>query len=192
MRALVLTVLLSTSAGAQDLMELLSKGPVVLVEMDSKGKFDKATAVVHIKRPPEEVWKVAVDFPRHKEFMPKLLKSDVTKVDDDTFDLDAEIEVPGVNPSYTFRYDVDAEKRTIKGQWLKGDIKGSHCLWRLVPYQGGTLLYYTNASRNFSSLAEGIEDDQQTVTVGVNVTTALAVVKAVKTRVESASAQAAK
>ena len=47
-----------------------------------------------------------------------------------------------------------------------------------------SLIYYTAASRNFSRLAQSLEDKQQTITVGVNVSAALAAVKALKSRAE--------
>ena len=177
-------LLLARAAAAQELMDLLQQGPVVLVELGKSGKFEKATAIIHIKKPPAEVWAVAEDIGRYKEFMPKLIKSDATKVEENQVDMDAEIDVPGVNTTYKFRYDLDPKKLSLHGQWQSGDIKGSYCDWRIVPFKGESLLYYSNASKNFSSLAESLEDDQQTVTVGLNVSSALAVAKAVKKRVE--------
>jgi hypothetical protein len=47
-----------------------------------------------------------------------------------------------------------------------------------------TLIYFTTASRNFSSLAQSLEDEQQTITVGVNVSAALATVRAMKKKSE--------
>jgi hypothetical protein len=177
----------ATGARAQELLELLSKGPMVQVENDAKGKFDKATAVIHISRPPADVWRAATDFAAYKTFLPKTLKSSPKPVGTNRVDVEYEIDTPMTNTSYTFRYEIDPDAMTMRGNWVKGDIKGSFCAWRLVPSGEGTLLYYTTASRNFSSIAQRLEDDQQTITVGVNVATALAVVKAVKRHVESAA-----
>ncbi|MBI3182506.1 MAG: SRPBCC family protein [Myxococcales bacterium] len=185
-------LLCALPAAAQDLMELLNKGPVVLVEVDGKGKFDKATAVTHIKVPPAEAWKAATDFANFKNVMPKLLKSDAKKVSETRWDVDFEIEVPGPNTYYTFRYELEPEKLTMKGNWAKGDIKGSYCIWRVVPHNGESLLYYTTASKNFSSLAQDLEDEQQTITVGVNVTAALSVAKAMKAHLEGGARAASK
>jgi hypothetical protein len=189
-----LSALLPSAARGQELMELLSRGPVVLMETDGKGKFAQATAVISIDEPWEKVWALAIDLGRFKDFMPKVVKSDVTTVSVDLskpgalpqYDLNLEVEVPGANPDYTFRYTLDAAKREMSGQWVKGDLKGSHCKWRLVALgPTRTLLYYTAASKNFSSMATALEDDQQTITVGVNITAALATAKAVKRRAES-------
>ena len=187
-----LPLLLAVPAQAQELMELLSRGPVVLVENKANGKFDRATAVVHVDRPAEEVWKLAVDFANYKTWMPKVVASDAIKRAG-RYNVSYEIDVPGVNTTYTFVYDIDEAKMSMQGKWVRGDIKDSFCEWRVVKQGAGCLVYYTAASRNFSSLAEGIDDDQQTVTVGVNVTAALAVVKAVKKKAEAptpATAQA--
>jgi uncharacterized protein YndB with AHSA1/START domain len=175
------------AARAQELVELLAKGPMVQVETDAKGKFDKATAVIHIDRPPADVWRVATDFATYKTFLPKTLKSTPKPAGPNRVDVEYEIDTPMTNTSYTFRYDIDPDKMTMRGNWVKGDIKGSFCSWRLIPSGEGTLLYYTTASRNFSSIAQRLEDDQQTITVGVNVATALAVVKAMKRHVEGAA-----
>lgn len=193
MRHLLLfaAVLFAPPLFAQELMDLLNKGPVVLVETNDKGRFKQATAVLYVDRPVAEVWSTAVDFARYKEFMPRVVRSDVKTRKDGKLDVTYEVEVPGSNTVYTFRYDVDASKREMTGRWVKGDIKGSECAWRMVPYRSGTLVYYTAASRNYSSLAESLEDDQQTVTVGVNVGAALATVRAIKQRLESAPAAAA-
>jgi len=185
LRGILCAVLVSSAgAPAQELMTLLNKGPVVLVETTPKGKFDHTTAIVFIQRPVQAVWGVAMDFASYKTFMPKVIKSEPKPVDPNKVDVTYEIDTPVTNTNYTFRYDIDPANMTMRGNWVKGDLKSSYCVWKLVPYNQGTLLYYTNSSRNFSSLAEGFEDDQQTVTVGVNVASALAVVKAVKHHVE--------
>ena len=73
-----------------------------------------------------------------------------------------------------FRYTIAPEGFSLKCRWKEGDLEGSFCSWRLVSLgPTETLIYYTTASRNFSSLAQSLEDDQQTITVGVNVSAAL-------------------
>ena len=182
-----LVALLPAAARAQDLMDLLAKGPVVLVQNNDQGRFDRATAVVEIAAPPAKVWEVVSNFSNYRYFMPKVLKSE-QRLSGPEFpnqlDVAYEIDVPLSNAKYTFHYQLDPDKLQIRGKWLKGDLEGSFCEWRLVPYQGRTLAYYTTASRNFSSLAQRLEDSQQTITIGVNVSAALATVKAIKKRVE--------
>lgn len=185
-----LTLLAATPAFAQDLMDLLEKGPVVLVQNNDKGRFDRATAVVEVNAPLQKVWDVVSNFSTYRYFMPKVVKSE-EKVSGPQFpnqcDVAYEIDVPISNAKYTFHYLLDPDKHEIHGKWLKGDLEGSFCEWKLVPYKDRTLAYYTTASRNFSSLAQKLEDDQQTITIGVNVSAALATVKAIKKRVEGMS-----
>jgi ribosome-associated toxin RatA of RatAB toxin-antitoxin module len=193
---LAAVLLVGSAAGAQDVNDLLARGPVVSVETNKDGKFDKATAVIQINRSPDEVWAVATDFEHYRDFLPKVVASDTLRTKPGMkatqVEVSYEIEVPGANTVYTFRYDVDAANKTMKGAWRRGDIKDSFCEWRIAPHPSGSLLYYTTASRNFSSLAESIEDEQQTVTVGVNVAAALATVKAVKKRAEAPATAPAK
>ncbi|HUB10172.1 MAG TPA: SRPBCC family protein [Myxococcales bacterium] len=170
-----------------ELEELLTRGPVVLVESTAAGKFDSATAIVGIARSAGEVWKVATDFASHKTFMPKLVASTPTPRGPTCIDVRFEIAIPfpGRNERYTFRYDLDPAAFTLRGRWLEGNLEDSFAIWRLVPRgDAACLLYFTTATRNFSKILSAIEDSQQTVTVGVNVSSALAVVKAVKQRVE--------
>ena len=71
-----------------------------------------------------------------------------------------------------------------------GDLKGSEYDWRIVslgPEQ--SRIFYGGVTRNFSSMATRLEDDQQTITVGVNVVGVLA---AAHPNIRAASAQCAR
>ncbi len=177
----------SAESAAPDMMQLLARGPLVLVESNPQGKFESATAIMLIQRSAEDIWRVAVDFANHKSFMPKLVASSPRSLGPNRVEVKFEVEIPfpGRNERYTFRFDLEPEKFLIHGRWADGDLRDSFTEWRIVPQgPGQSLLYLTNATRNFSKIVAAIEDAQQTVTVGVNVSTALAVVKAVKQRVE--------
>ena len=165
-------------------MELLANGPVATIQSSAKGKFERATAVIDIQATPAEVWRTATDFASYRYFLPKVVKSDVLSATPTQVQVKLEVDVPISNAKYTFRYDLDPAAFKLHGEWMKGDLKGTFCDWRIVPYKDRTLLYYTTSIRGLSGLATTFEDDQQTITVGVNVVTALAVVKAVKRRVE--------
>lgn len=179
-----LEVTASQSSG-RDLLELLAKGPVLLLENDARGRFDRTTAVVAIAASPAEVFAVAIDFARYREFLPKTLLSEPTRISADQVEVRFKIDVPFSSSKYTFRYRIDAARQTLRGDWIAGDLPGSFCEWRLCPGDGRTLLYYTAAIRNFSALAKAFEDDQQTLTVGINAVVVAAVAKAVKRRVEA-------
>ncbi len=185
-------LLLSLPARAQDLMDLLQQGPVVAVRNDAKGKFDRATAVVDVHAPPSSVWDVVSNFSNYRYFMPKVARSEQRMTGPNQCDVSYEIEVPVLaNAKYVFHYTLDPAAMTAHGQWIKGDIQGSFCDWKLVPSKDGTLVYFTTASRNYSSLAQRFEDDQQTITIGVNVSAALATVRAIKKRSEMLAGSAA-
>ncbi|MHB8419428.1 MAG: SRPBCC family protein [Myxococcales bacterium] len=174
--------------GGDELKGLLARGPVVLVESTAGGKFEQATAIVAIARPAREVYALASDFAAHKSFMPKLVASTPTPAGPNCLDVRFEIAIPfpGRNERYVFRYDLDPEGLTLNGRWLSGDLKDSFARWRIAPEgERDCLLHFTTATRSFSKILSAIEDAQQTVTVGVNVSSALAVVKAVKQRAES-------
>lgn len=188
---MLLATLLSLSLGQVDMAPHLQRGPLVLVEQDKSGKFTQATAIVLIDAPPEKVWETVQKIEDFKTFMPKILESEVIRRGPKDFDAHFVVDVPGPDTNYKLRYTPDNATRTMEGTWLSGDLKGSHWLWRADPGPNGkTLLYHAITLKNFSSLAQSFDDDAQTLTVGINVTSALAAAKAIKKRVESTAAPA--
>jgi len=180
-----LSIIWSGPAQAQTLQELLAKGTVVVVETNKKGRFHSATAVAHVKASAEDTWRNAIDFGKYKEYMPNLVLSDTKKTGENVYAVTFEVEVPGINPEYTFEYTLKPDKHRMTAKWKDGDLKGSFVKWRIRSTGASEcMIYYTTATRNFSGLAESLEDDQQTVTIGVNVAAALATVKAMKLRTE--------
>ncbi len=166
---------------------LLGRGPLVHVESDAQGRFSSATAIVEIARPAEEVWRVASDFAGHRRFMPKLVASVPTPRGPNEVDVRFEIAIPfpGRNERYSFRYTLDPAARQMRGRWIDGSLRDSFCEWKI--HEAGTgraRVHFTTATRNFSKLVTTFEDAQQTVTIGVNVASALAVVKALKSQLE--------
>jgi ribosome-associated toxin RatA of RatAB toxin-antitoxin module len=177
----------TAAPASPDILQLLAKGPLVLVESNPQGKFESATAIVLVQRSAEEVWRVATDFASHKAFMPKLVGSSPTSVGPNRVEVKFEVAIPfpGRNERYTFLFELQPEKLEIHGHWIEGSLRDSFTHWRVVPQSPQqSLLYQTTATRNFSKIVAAIEDAQQTVTIGLNVSTALAIVKAVKQRVE--------
>lgn len=165
---------------------LLERGPMVLVEENAKGEFSGATAVIEINAPAEQVFEVLIAMDRFSEFVPKVSTSEVTRgADATTFDVHLVYDLPGPDTDYTARMSVDASKREIHGTWLRDDLRGSSWSWRVDSTgPGKCLLFHKVSVRNFSPLLQQVEDDQQTVTVGVNVSSALSTVKAIKRRAE--------
>lgn len=172
-------------ARADELGALLSTGPLVRLETDASGKFKEALAIADVDAPVDTVWRVLTDFGTYAQWMPRVKSCAVTKDGADSL-LDIKLDTPLVSTRYTNRMTVDDAKKTIKVRQEKGDLKGSRYHWRVVPLgERRARIYYGGVVKNFSSLAEGLEDDQQTITIGINVVSLMAAIKAVKVRAES-------
>jgi hypothetical protein len=96
-----------------------------------------------------------------------------------------EIESPGPNTKYKVRYALDHRAHVADGEQVSGDLKGSRWRWELFARQGGgTRVRYTSRARNFSAILNALEDEQQTVTAGLNVSAAVTMLRALKRRCE--------
>jgi ribosome-associated toxin RatA of RatAB toxin-antitoxin module len=182
-------LMLSLVLAQVDMGPMLDKGPMVLVEDGANGKFGSATAYVMVNAAPEKVWADLLAMEHFKDFMPKVETSEVLRRGAKDFDVHFVLDVPGPDTDYTVRYTPDAATKTIKGNWVKGDLKGSNWVWHVEPAPGGkSLLVHKAAVKNFSSMAQSLEDSGQTITIGLNVSSVLAASKAVKKRAESEAA----
>jgi len=183
-----LSQLVVGQAAGTDMLPLLERGPLALVEQTKDGKFQQATAIVLVNAPPDRVYLALLDHGKFKEYVPKVLTSDVDKSNAKSFEVRFVIDVPGPDTDYTIKYVRDDAKRVLKGTWAKGDLKDSKWEWRVEPGPDGkTLLYHQLQVKNFSSVLTSLEDDRQTMTVGVNVGSAIAATTAVKAHLESAA-----
>jgi ribosome-associated toxin RatA of RatAB toxin-antitoxin module len=169
---------------ADSLEALLAKGPLVLVENDAKGKFSAATGIIFIEAPLEKTWATVIDFARYKEFVPKVVEAEVAGAGNE-LKVTWELDVPGINTTYTVAYHLDPAAKTIVAEQVKGDLKGSKWAWQLeASGPNRTLIHYRSQALHFSRILESAEDDQKTITIGVNVGGVLTVLRALKTRVE--------
>jgi ribosome-associated toxin RatA of RatAB toxin-antitoxin module len=184
--AAALVVLLTPAAVWADRLDsLLNKGPVVVVEHDGKGKFASATGVVAVEASIEKAWAVITEFQSYPKFVPKVVKTEVDDLGPTEVKVKWELEVPGPNTVYTVRYKLDPVKRTIEAEQVGGDLKGSRWFWELESAgPNRTLLHYRSSARNFSSILESAEDDQQTITIGVNVGGVLTLLRALQGRIQ--------
>jgi ribosome-associated toxin RatA of RatAB toxin-antitoxin module len=185
--SLVLSVL--AQAPAQDaLTPLLDRGPLVLVEQTKDGKFQMATGIVQVDAPPQLVWETLLKMEDYKNFMPKVELSEISNRDEakGEFDVHYIIEVPGPDTDYTIRFVRNDKEMTLTGKWIKGDLKGSRWFWKVQPGPGGkTLLSQSVQVKNFSALLQNVEDDQQTITLGINVGSAVVVTGSLKRHIET-------
>lgn len=181
---LVLVLLAAAPARADELASLLSSGPLVRVETTADGRFKEALAIADVDAPADVVWQVLTDFEAYASFMPRMQSCVVTREGKDAL-LDIKLDTPLVSTRYTNRMIVDEAGRKIAVRQERGDLKGSRSAWRVVALgERRARVYYGGVVRNFSSLAESMEDDQQTLTIGINVVSLMAAIKAVKGRSE--------
>jgi carbon monoxide dehydrogenase subunit G len=181
---LVVALLFAPALRADELAGLLAAGPLVRIEADPAGKYKEGLAIADVDAPIDLVWSVLKDFPGYATWMPRVQKCDVTR-DGADYLLEMKIDTPLVSTRYTNRVSVDDVAKTMRIRHEKGDLKGTRYQWRVVPLDARrTRLYYSGVIKNFSSVAESMEDDQQTITIGINVASLLATIKSVKARAE--------
>ena len=181
--ALSLTLFLASGAMADTLMDLLAEGPIAQVRYHQNGKFKQVVGIAYIKAAPKSVWDVLADLGHYKDFMPKVEEFKVTKREGATIETYQEVEAPGVNPKYTLSQTFDESKYEIKVKPVSGSVKGEWS-YKIKPHGDGSLLYYYSYTR-LPGYITTFEDEEETMTVGVNAATAVAVVNAFKKRVES-------
>jgi len=181
----MLAALLSAPA-AETLETLLARGPVVSVEADAQGTFEAAVAIVDVEAPLEAAWAVVSDFARYREFVPRVVASEVRALPDGPR-VTWEIDSPGMNTRYTVQYALDAAAHAIEGRQVSGDLAGSR--WRWEPWSVAperTCIRYVSKARNFSRVLSALEDDAQTITAGLNAGAAVTLLRALKKRCEPA------
>jgi ribosome-associated toxin RatA of RatAB toxin-antitoxin module len=177
---------------ALDLARLLAEGPVLTIKQNQTGKFDFASVIMIVNAPIECVWNAIIDINRYCEFMPRVVQSKIIEKNGDGSEFKAqfEIHVPLMNQRYTLKYSLDPEKKIIDIVQIAGDLRGSHWHWKLTPHKKGTLVQYSGATKNYSAFLQKFEDDQQTMTVGVNVSSMMTVTRAIKNRAEKIVSEA--
>lgn len=183
--ALLVVLSLSLPARGEPLAALLDKGPLVRLETTSSGKFKQALAIADVDAPLAEVWAVLTDLESYRYFMPRVEKVDVTR-DGADYLAAFQLDTPLVSTSYTNRYVLDEPRHTIRVRQVEGDLDGSFYEWRLVKLSAQkTRVFYSGAIKNFSGIAQRLDDEQQTITIGINVVSLLSAIKAVKARAET-------
>lgn len=170
---------------ADELTTLLQGGPMVRVEPSENGKFKRALCVADVDAPLSLVWDVINTQEKYPEFMPRLKKLSV-KVESPTVKVVSYVlDTPFADTAYSLRWTINPEQHTIAATHVSGDLRGSDYDWKVVAMSPEvTRIYYGGVTRNFSTMAQRLEDDQQTITVGVNVVGLVAAVKAIKVRAE--------
>ena len=187
----LLGVALAPAARADELGELLAKGPLVRIETDANAKFRQATCIADVNADVDTVWRVLTDYEQYLFFMPRMTKLEVTREGAEAL-MDIKLDTPLVATRYVNRMSPDDASKVLSVKQVKGDLSGSTYQWKVIPMgPGRSRVFYTGVVRNFSSVAEAFEDEQQTLTIGINVVSLMASAKAIKERAELLARQAA-
>jgi ribosome-associated toxin RatA of RatAB toxin-antitoxin module len=181
-------IMLTTAAVAADFSSMIRRSPLLYIDRDLEGRFVSASGYVIIDARPEQVRLAVLDIEHYPEYMPNVVRARTVSRSEDGCELiaDFELEVPLRNSRYTLRFKVDGTGNNIDVFQVKGDIPGSHFHWRLIPQGDSTLVIYTGTTINYSAILAKLEDRQETITVGVNITAVMTTMLAVKKRAEQA------
>ncbi len=169
----------------KNLLRMLEDGPLVSVKENEEGAFELCTAVIRAQAPVDVVWGVLGDFESYRDFIPRVKRADVTQRSETSAVVALELDTPVYNTKYAMAYELCEAERKMIVRWHSGDLRGTYGEWHLVPDGEATMLFYTGATQNFSRVIKAFEDDKQTITVAVNVSSAMAMVRAMKDRSES-------
>lgn len=161
------------------------KRPVIDVEFNDSGRFKRARTTLTVDAPPEVVWATLLDFKAYPSFTPRV--EDATpRTRKGRLEVDVELDTPLVSTEYTSRYSIKHDRYIVDIRVIDGDNEGSSFRYRLVSLDGGTRtrLSYGGRLKNFSTMVEALDDDAQTVTLGVNTALQLATVRAITAEAE--------
>lgn len=159
---------LITPLQAEDILSELSpaqkaqvdKGTQVLVTKDFEGRpWPQVTIYQVVNATPEEVAAVFFDYEDNKNFVPNLLKSDISKkITSCTMEIDYGVDVPILpDEFYTVRNTIkltSPEHYRVDWKLIRAvQTKDSVGCFRVEPYNGKTLICYQNLVTPGSSMA---------------------------------------
>lgn len=167
----------------ETLNTLVQKGDLTLLETNSDGTLKQVTAMALIKAPIEVVWQKLGDYQAYLNWMPKVKTAIILKKEGVITQTKWEIEVPG--PNYTYVVDNIENKSlyTIKQKQVSGALKGSHWGWQLVAISSDTTMVFRSVFTNVTDeswIVRQVEDESHTLSYGINVSSSLLEVKALK------------
>jgi len=139
-----------------DLVRRLDRGEVVLLldVLPAGGTGERGqggTAMALVQASPETVWRVLVDYPRHRGLYPRVVEAEVLEADTGHALVRYAV---GIGP-FAFTFHVNNYPDAARGrlEWRldhsrpNGLFRDSWGYWQLVPHGRGTVLTYAMAAR---------------------------------------------
>lgn len=141
--------------------KLLKDEMITYVEWKKELIWPVVSIRVPLKGSPEENLKVFMEFDKHKDYVPDVVKSKVTKtIDENHLEVFFEMDMPWpVNKStYTNLYTLTSPQpgsKKIEWKLIDGNVlKDTYGFLHFIPYEGKTLLEYQTTIVPKSSLAK--------------------------------------
>jgi len=182
---LVISILLSAAAAYPlDLNRLINNGPVITINRDDKGSLKSVSVISIINAPVDIIWKTISDIDAYSSFMKRVVKSKITRREGNEIDAEFEIDVPFTNTAYTLRHVFNREKMRISVFRIAGDLKDSRWEWEFYPEKKRTVIVYRGTMKNYPSVLERFDDETSTISIGVNISSLLTTIKAIRERSE--------
>ncbi len=184
--AMLLCLLLTQPLGAMDFYAMMRRSPLMTINRTPSGEFLSVTSMTIINAPFDVIWDTIIDINSYRSYMPKVLRAEVTGVSENGKEITAkfEIEVPMRNTRYTIKYILDKPGKKIDVIRIAGDLEGSYWQWRFFPREDHTMVIYSGKTDNFSKFLQSFDDKNQSILIGVNISTNLTTVKSIKDRAE--------
>jgi ribosome-associated toxin RatA of RatAB toxin-antitoxin module len=199
MLALFLALFIAPPAQAFDaskvdgptLERLAGTGQIVVVEEGPNGRLTLVTAGQKVNVPPEKVWALVTDYANYHKWMPQVDKVIASNRKGNTvdvfFDLDFQFSVISKEVTYSMRH-IENPMTSIRWFLTEGDFSSSRGSWHLVPTDGGkaTLIFYSTYTDLMSMgwIVASLLEEQPSMEMAIQASTAVMVVKAVKEAVE--------
>jgi ribosome-associated toxin RatA of RatAB toxin-antitoxin module len=179
------------SIDAATIEKLVGGGQVILVEEDSAGRVKLVTGGTLVQAPPDKVWSLITDFGGYPSWMPQTVavtaKDAGAGIKDVTFNLNFTFSVISKKVSYTTRNTLSPPHK-ITWKLVEGDFARTDGAWNLVPAKGGsaTLVFYSTYTdlASMGWIVKSLIEEQPTMEVAIQASTALMVVKSVKETLE--------
>ncbi len=119
--------------------EELGKGKLYVSALPISGMASRLGKVIGVvDAPVEDVWKVVVDYPTYKEYMPLVWESEIVKSQGNKADIRLQYEVKPIPVKYwtILRMSHNPQLFHIDWQQVEGNLKDTYGSWDLAPYPG--------------------------------------------------------